>query len=68
MKLSPPNVMANPALSPPSRGAWIEITGKCVTKFYRRVAPLAGGVECNKVNHALLITDYLSPPSRGGVV
>ena len=31
--------------SPPSRGAWIEISWKPLSPSCRRVAPLAGGVD-----------------------
>ena len=31
--------------SPPSRGAWIEITMPLTSTGYVRVAPLAGGVD-----------------------
>ena len=32
-------------LSPPSRGAWIEILSCCVKMLHIKVAPLAGGVD-----------------------
>ena len=32
-------------LSPPSRGAWIEIPFKAVDRVDHQVAPLAGGVD-----------------------
>ena len=32
-------------VSPPSRGAWIEISGSCVGSGGPGVAPLAGGVD-----------------------
>ena len=40
-----PDDRSRPALSPPSRGAWIEIAIVFVWVMIQRVAPLAGGVD-----------------------
>ena len=52
-------------VSPPSRGAWIEMLCHAAQQYVAEVAPLAGGVDCNNNCPRLALTSLRRPP-RGG--
>ena len=45
MKCRSISVIVVSSMSPPSRGAWIEICEVAMEKMEEKVAPLAGGVD-----------------------